>query len=259
VNLTKWREFIHYKVNKFKILIVFSFNSTILYLKEKLGKNNGEYIISTRYGNFFIRSGMQDIFIIQHLVVDEVYTRYERIKDNDIVLDLGGHIGGFTIYALKKGATRLIAVEPNKENFGQMKKNIKLNHLKEKVVLIKRAVWDKKEYIYLKNDLDCSGRHTAIEERTSNKVMGITLGELINTYQPSFLKCDVEGAEYKAFLNTPVEKFSGIRYIALEYHENQDVRDLEKFLMNAGYSLRRDGSQNPKVGMLYAKVKKWRK
>ena len=54
-----------------------------------------------------------------------------QIKDNDIILDVGAHIGCFTLYASKKiNKGKIFAFEPTSESFNVLKQNVELNQLK---------------------------------------------------------------------------------------------------------------------------------
>ena len=47
-------------------------------------------------------------------------------------IDVGAHVGRFSIILAKQGS-RVISIEPSKENFNRLNKNIKLNKLQDKI------------------------------------------------------------------------------------------------------------------------------
>ena len=67
----------------------------------------------------------------------------KEIKGN-IVIDLGAHIGVFSVYAALYGAEKVYAYEPLKENYDLLVKNIAVNNLQDKIIPIQKAVTDKK-------------------------------------------------------------------------------------------------------------------
>ncbi|MFA6530686.1 MAG: FkbM family methyltransferase, partial [Candidatus Micrarchaeia archaeon] len=51
-----------------------------------------------------------------------------KFKKDDIVVDIGAHIGIFTIFAASHAA-KVFSYEPDPGNFAQLKKNLSINHL----------------------------------------------------------------------------------------------------------------------------------
>src|SRR5688572_16229123 len=50
------------------------------------------------------------------------------IKPKDVILDIGGHIGSFSIWAAQQASKgKVYTFEPNRENFQLLKENKKLN------------------------------------------------------------------------------------------------------------------------------------
>jgi FkbM family methyltransferase len=60
---------------------------------------------------------------------EDVIIEYFRPKEGDMVVDIGAHIGRYTIIASKRvGANgKVIAIEANPSNFEMLKRNIQLN------------------------------------------------------------------------------------------------------------------------------------
>ncbi|HEY8245607.1 MAG TPA: FkbM family methyltransferase [Casimicrobiaceae bacterium] len=61
-----------------------------------------------------LRPGSWDATIVEHLLRGEYGTLDVRGK---VVVDIGAHIGAFSIHAVKQGARRVLAYEPAAENF----------------------------------------------------------------------------------------------------------------------------------------------
>ena len=102
-----------------------------------------------------IRTGTTDIMVLTNVWLIQEYLDHELdIKDNDIVLDLGGHIGLFALFAsqfCKKG--KIFCFEPIKENYDILLENLELNAIKN-IIPFNLAVYDdsKKVKIYLNED-----------------------------------------------------------------------------------------------------------
>lgn len=130
----------------------------------------------------------------------------ERIKPGDIVLDIGAHIGYYTLMAAKRVGNKgkVYAFEPNKDNLGLLNKNISINKYKN-VVPVEKAVAksSKKSKLFL-NSLS-SGMHSLVKlgyTGTSSTVVDtVSLDDFFGKNPPrvSVIKMDIEGGEYDAF------------------------------------------------------------
>jgi len=137
------------------------------------------------------------------------------ILKGDIVLDIGAHIGYFTlIFAGLVGENgQVFAFEPHPENFVLLKKNIEANGYKN-VDFGKKAVLDKngKAKLFWASS---SGDYSLIKNRGENfiETETITLDDYFKDFKNKidFVKIDVEGVE--------IEALSGMRKL-LEKNEN---------------------------------------
>jgi len=75
----------------------------------------------------------------------EIYERFYKLKEGDVVVDAGANIGLFTIKAGRivgdKG--KVIAIEPDPNILGFLKRNIELNSLKN-VIVVPKGVYSHK-------------------------------------------------------------------------------------------------------------------
>jgi predicted RNA methylase len=87
--------------------------------------------------NAIVREGKTDEFIVTEVTT---YSKLQ-INENDVVVDLGLHIGMFSVWALNRGAKKVYSYEPNDENFALAEQNLPLNGFaKSRYRLFKRAV-----------------------------------------------------------------------------------------------------------------------
>lgn len=148
-------------------------------------------------------------------------------KPGDIVLDLGAHIGRYSVIAGKLvGDTgKVIAVEADPDNYELLRLNIKSNSLEGIVYAINAAAWKEVTMVTLFRDT-FSGRHS-VTKRTDNhvKVNTITLSELVRQYnlpKIDWMKVDIEGAEYDVLMGAKdVINSKKIKFMLLEVHTNQ--------------------------------------
>jgi len=102
--------------NKLRQLFIKSLNS--LFPEIRLTLPSGYSILS-----------LPDAFdAIEENLAYNFYFNREEIRQADTILDLGAHIGTFSIYTIinaRKGA-KLIAVEPVKQNYAMLLRNLRL-------------------------------------------------------------------------------------------------------------------------------------
>ncbi|MHA1790848.1 MAG: FkbM family methyltransferase [Candidatus Helarchaeota archaeon] len=127
------------------------------------------------------------------------------IKKNDIIFDIGANIGYYVLLEglqAKKG--KIIAIEPVRENFNLLKKNVELNKLKN-ILLLRAAVGSKNtvEKLYVYSERNVSGLMQMQNKKLlkTEIVKSYTLKNLVEKYGvlPTILRMDVEGYEYDIF------------------------------------------------------------
>ena len=78
----------------------------------------------------------------------------------DTVVDAGAHVGVYTRYALKRGAARVISIEPDPANILCLERNFAGEIASGKVVLIKAGVWNEESDLELQIHDHISSRAT---------------------------------------------------------------------------------------------------
>lgn len=66
----------------------------------------------------------------------------DRIKPNDVLLDVGANVGMYTIYAARQRGAKVYAFEPESQNFALLVKNIVINKVNQRVVPFCAALSD---------------------------------------------------------------------------------------------------------------------
>jgi len=170
------------------------------------------------------------------------------IQNNDVVLDIGAHIGVFSILAsmyAKNG--KVYSFEPTPESFDLLKQNIKLNKA-ENIVPINKAVSDKngeKEF-YISSKNQGGNALFPSKESEINKIIVQTtsLNKFIKENKISqidFLKIDCEGGEYEILFSCSDDTLNIIDKISMEYHyignNSPYSSELKGFLENHGFSV----------------------
>jgi FkbM family methyltransferase len=157
------------------------------------------------------------------------------VTDKD-VLDVGANIGDTAIYFLRRGAARIIGLEPSEENFSIAIKNIRENRLESKVTLLNYAIGDidgKK----LVTERGKGGIYNITEEMGSREMTFVTLASLVKQFElnDAILKVDCEGAEYDALLSTERDVLRKFQEILIEYHYG--YINLKKKLESCGFKV----------------------
>ena len=144
-----------------------------------------------------------------------------EIKENDTIIDVGGHIGLFMLFCEQfchKG--KIYCFEPASDNYKIFLDNTKLNNFKNVFPFnIAVSKQDGKIPLYL-ND-DTSGHSIFLKNSNSIKVDSITLQKIFdlnNIEKCNLLKLDCEGSEYEIIDSLPESYFSMIDKMIIEYH-----------------------------------------
>lgn len=177
---------------------------------------------------FYVRQRSSDIPIIKEVVRDDNYLTSEFINGGDIVVDIGGHIGSFSVLAGSRGAV-VLTYEPVKRNFDLLKKNTEINGFNNTV--FNMAVTGKEEVrrIYVRGfNFGGSNLYTVHENPDFYEdVQCTTLDRIFennNLDHIDFLKLDCEGAEVEILEATT--RLKDIKTIALEFHGQETLNKL---------------------------------
>lgn len=232
-----------------------------VYYKKYKDKN---FIVKMKNGiQIKLRTNSTDLQAFANVWLLEEYRRNGfEIKNDDVIIDIGAHIGLFTTYVsqyCKRG--RIFSYEPIKENFELLNENIRSNNLMN-VNSNNIAISDKNgiRKIFLSNDESGHSFYTNGDKYV--EVNTITLNEIIeqNDIQKcNFLKLDCEGAEFEILEGLNEQHYDKIEKICLEYHLNSNdskkLIELKSKLKKMHYLIM-DIPSTPKMGILFAKKAK---
>jgi FkbM family methyltransferase len=127
------------------------------------------------------------------------YLLHYDLNQGDVVVDAGGYVGTFAIYAAKvvgeKG--KVIVFEPDTENFRKLQENIVLNGLSN-VIIINKALWNKDTNLKFNNKHTAGASFFFNASPFTREVQVVSLdNELarLGIAKVNFIKMDVEGSE----------------------------------------------------------------
>ena len=217
-------------------------------------------IFATKTNRFVkIRTNGTDLMAFTHVwLIQEYFIPGFEINKNDVVIDIGGHIGLFSIYASQFCTDgKIFCYEPIKENFDLLTENIELNHL-QNVYTFNTAVSRSSEEITIYLNDDAAGHSMFLPTAKYRKSKSTTLTQIFNDNgidTCNFLKLDCEGAEYEIIDTTPPEYFDRIDKMIIEYHmadtKPELLENLKNKLTSLSYSLS-SKTLFPDIGFLYA-------
>ena len=147
------------------------------------------------------------------------YDFLEPIQGNTVI-DVGANIGDSSIWFAVKGASRVIGLEPYRYSYNMAMKNIEINNLICKVVILNAGYGPTSE-IELEDKITNVG--TELKEYHGGiKTNLFTLKDILNMNDlviegELLLKMDCEGCEYN-LLNEEVNTLKKFKKIIIEYH-----------------------------------------
>lgn len=196
-----------------------------------------------------IRPNYGDAMTIAEIFLDDCYGRDLALPPNPVVIDVGGFIGDFALYAMKRlNARRVIVCEPAPRNWALLLKNIANNGYQDRIEPVNKAVTANGENVMMNIDAPDEFQSMVSAHATSDQplsvVPGISLGQLLREYaveSVDLLKIDVEGGEYAILEGTPSDVLSRIRNIVFEYHDIEGgwamLESVKQRLLREGYGL----------------------
>ena len=148
-----------------------------------------------------------DTLILREGVYDNV-----PIEPDDVVLDLGAHIGSASWLFLEKGARQAICIEADPENMPLLKRNLR----GRRATILWAAVAEKagNADFYTRADRRYVGSLTPDEGRKRVRVATVPFAGLLKQFRPTVVKCDIEFGEYGLPWTLP----DHVRTVAMEVH-----------------------------------------
>jgi FkbM family methyltransferase len=196
---------------------------------------------------FTVRRNIDDAYILAEMFLDRPYVRYLNLRSDPVIVDIGGYIADFSLYAVKYlNARKVIVYEPSPKNFAILNRNVVNNDFEDRIEAVNMAVGDVPELILDTDQEDAEPAMVSLSLRSSGqRIPCVTLEELMRRHQLDtidLLKLDCEGAEYPILLSLPLDLLTRIQNIALEYHEvegfTKKLDAVRQRLIGAGYRLK---------------------
>lgn len=204
------------------------------------------YVLNLRNGQKLkLRTNSTDFYAFVNVWIVEEYRRDGfEIGENDVVIDVGSHIGVFSVYASQFCRNGwIVSFEPINDNFRLLQDNVKLNKITN-IKAFNVAVADKKDKVKIYHSDDQAAYTMYGNGQNYTEVDAVPLKEIFDSNQVEkcdLLKLDCEGAEYEILASLPDEYFGRIGKICMEYHPTKNgserVIELTTRLEKFGYKI----------------------
>ena len=196
-----------------------------------------------------IRQNYGDAMTIGEIFLDNCYIRDLKLPAQPVVIDVGGFVGDFSLYAVKRlNARRVIVCEPSPRNWELLVKNIANNGYGDRIEAVNKAVTDGGDVMM---NVDAPDEHQSMvsayfaSEQPLTAVAGISLAHLLRDHSiesVDLLKIDCEGGEYAILESTSPDVLARIHNIVFEYHTIDGgwarLDRVKQRLRQEGYALR---------------------
>lgn len=168
-----------------------------------------------------------------------------ELRPGDVCLDIGAHIGAFSVLAASRGA-HVYAFEPVPANFALLVENIALNGFEHQITAINQAVWSSsvERHMGIVQDGNTGGGSIHWETGSTIRVNCVGLLEFMereNLERCRGLKLDAEGSEYEILGSLTPEDLQRFDVLSMEYHsvEGHTADALIDHLHVSGFATRR--------------------
>ena len=197
-----------------------------------------DYVIfETRSGlKIKIRVNSTDLMALTHVWMIQEYSGDDfPISNDDVIIDVGAHIGLFALFAsqfCKNG--KIFCYEPIKENYKILIENIEMNQI-QNIFPNNLAVTKKTSRVKIFLNDDQSGHSMFIQNKNFVEVDSKSLSDIFidnGIKECDFLKLDCEGAEYEIVESLPSDLFTKINKTVIEYHMVDTKPELLEQLIN---------------------------
>jgi len=147
-----------------------------------------------------------DLLSLEQMAGDIYERREVTVRDSDVVIDVGAHLGTFTRLALQRGARAVVAVEPNPVNIACLERTFAKEIAAGRVRLAKAAAWHSPGSLTFEFGDSSQMGHVGASADAGLRpktlpVRAVTLDRLVDELKldrVDFIKMDIEGAERHA-------------------------------------------------------------
>src|SRR6267143_440685 len=211
----------------------------------------GNVQVQTLAGRFECRGHSTDMDIVnpryESAILETIEAKLRAsIDPTPVFVDIGAHIGKYTVLAgrILKGRGRVVAIEPDPENFRLLRRNVELNELTN-VDLLNVGCWSRDAVLPLHKGRGNLGQHSFIDDvgPDSVSVPVRTLDSILADLElptVDLLKMDVQRAEAEVLKGAAIT-LDGSRTMTVIFEEMSsiDASESARILEAQGFTIRR--------------------
>jgi FkbM family methyltransferase len=170
--------------------------------------------------------------LLLYLLVEHEWMEHmnpkEQVKQGDVVLDCGAHVGVFAKRALRNGAARVLAIEPAPLNLECLKRNLSAEIQSGRVIISPKGAWDSHGKLRLKMSKRNSGNNSLVydlDRQGESDIEVTTIDEMVaeaKLTKVDYIKLDIEGAERRALRGGAKTITAHRPILALEFYHLED-------------------------------------
>lgn len=182
---------------------------------------------------------MKDIYNTSPLYEREVWL-WLRPKKGDVFVDVGAHIGAYTLRVARIVGDEglVVALEPEYRNYNTLLKNIELNGLRN-VIALNVAAYSSTRKLTLFISYSTAGHSIKHNEgHSSVEVQGVTLDDILmsklSVKRVDWIKIDVEGAEIEVLKGSIGTLEKNFPKLIVEV-ENKNIEAFLEFMEKCNY------------------------
>jgi FkbM family methyltransferase len=217
-------------------------------------------ILETRSGfKIKLRTNSTDLMAFTHVWLLREYDRPSfEIHNDDVILDIGAHIGLFVLFVAQFCRNgKIFCFEPVRENYDLLLDNLKMNKITN-VESFNMAVSEKTGEVKIYLNEDESGHSMFVPSTKFIQIQSTSLKNIIDANglgKCDMIKMDCEGVEYEIIDSLPSNYFDRIKKMCIEYHFADEkpylIQSMIKKLNELCYSISSRNISNS-IGFLYA-------
>lgn len=178
---------------------------------------------------------------------------------NPVVLDVGGHIGCFSMsMALASPTAQVFTYEASPSTYEFLVRNLKSNGLADRVNATNTALSDHHgtlEFASSSLGSGLNGITQSLADQNVVEVPCITFAEAVAAAggRVDLVKMDVEGAEYPIVLGSKPADWGSVQKVAIEFHgvPGKHWHELRDFFTEAGLTIDKQAHGTEGYGMLW--------
>ncbi len=176
-------------------------------------------------------------------------------NDAKTIIDIGAHIGAFSLYAAKKAPhAKIFSYEPDPVTEGYLRKNITQNHCEHRIKSNLAAVGGAEgtgTLHVLPSRSEANSMYRTLEGGHTIPVRVTMLQKIFddeNIEECDLLKMNAEGVEYEIFYGLPVDYLRRIKVIVMNYHvfvkkPRCTPQELQAYLESHGFAVTEQGKR----------------